>query len=74
MYAVTDKQGNVLGSSIDIVKVAEEFWAMQGPEQLCNPGEMQSLRSSVTQYDIRIALQEMLRKKAAIEDGIQKIR
>lgn len=27
MYAVTDKQGNVLGSCIDIVKV-EEFWAM----------------------------------------------
>lgn len=27
MYAVTDEQGNVLGSFIDIVKV-EEFWAM----------------------------------------------
>ena len=76
MYALKDKQGNIISNFDDIVKAAEEFYTDLYSSQssqatfIRNSDEPDTEAPSITSAEVRRALKDMTRGKAAGEDGI----
>ena len=76
MYALKDKHGNIISNFDDIVKAAEEFYTDLYSTQnsqttfIRNSGEPDTEAPSITSDEVRRALKDMTRGKAAGEDGI----
>ena len=74
MYALKDKQGNVISNFDDIVKAAEGFYTDMYSAQnrqatfIPNSDEPDTEAPSITSDEIRRALKDMTRGKAAGED------